>query len=226
MTFSEIYNAVVEQFGDTSDTMKTKAKRYVNWTQQDAASRFDWPFLMGTANFTTADGTATYSANAAAEKIIDIRNTSKDMKLYKLSRQEFDAKIPDPTSEGSPELWIDAGSSSNILQIQFYPIPDAIYTLPYWYRKRLTDMTLDADISEIPLKYHKLLYLGGLAQCYEYDENPMANNMWAQYENMLGEMQTELMGGSEDEIPVLRSVDELHINTVSDLRLPPDHFEI
>jgi hypothetical protein len=294
-TFTELYSAVTDQLGDTSTSTTTRVKRYINWTQQDIASRRNWPFLLerssiqciapystgevsvtdgdatvtgsGTtftaamvgrkirfngqaeyytiATFTsdtaleldqtysgTSDANATYSIYkdeyslaATAEKIVNITLPSKNYRLANVGRTEFDTSLPSPKSEGAPDFWVDAGTdSNNYLLIQLSPIPDDDYVVYYWYRKRLTDLSADADVSLIPTKYHKLLYLGGCAQTYEQDENPIANNYWTQYENMIEEMKSDLGSGAEDSVLVLRSIDELGPVSVSKLRLPPEHF--
>jgi len=221
--FSDTYNAVADQFGDTTTPMITRIKRFINWTQQDIAARRNWEFLLKTADITTVASTSTYSLASDADKVIDIINTTTRAKLGFTSRQEFDARVPYTTSTGSPSVWIPAGRDTNgYLKVQLYLTPDAEYTLPYWYRKRLTDLSADADVSLIPLKYHKLLYLGAVAQVYEYDTNPMANNYWVQYENMINDMIDDLESGSEDSVISLRSTDEgSGYRTAS---LPPDHF--
>ena len=164
-----------------------------------------------------------YSLATDVEKIIDLYNPTLAYKLKNISRQEFDALIPNPQSYGNPEYWIEAGrDSSENRKVQVYLIPDSTYVIYYWYRKELSDLSADTDTSSIPAKYHKLLYLGGIAQCYEYDNDPQANNYWAQYENMLEAMKGDYGVGSEDSVLTLRSIDS---GIPNKLRLPPGHFE-
>jgi hypothetical protein len=65
MQFSDIYNSVADQIGDTSTTNITRIKRYINWSQQDVCSRENWDFLMKqsyfqcTAPYTTGTAVAT-----------------------------------------------------------------------------------------------------------------------------------------------------------------------
>ena len=292
--FSDIYNNVADQFGNTSTAMITRIKRYINFTQQDIASRANFEFLMkksffqctvpyttGTvyASGTTLTGVDTtftsamvgrkiriggeseyytisaftsttvltldqsyigtydtlaeattysiyqdiYSLTSDADKIITLTNPSQSYKLKHVARQEYDAVEPNPLSTGTPEIWIPAGrDSNNYIQVQLHLIPDDNYVIYFWYRKRLSDLSADTDISLIPIKYHKLLYLGAVAQAYEWDGDNQANNYWAQYENMIGDMINDLESGAEDAVPVLRSIDE-GVGT-SRLRLPPEHF--
>ena len=164
-----------------------------------------------------------YSLASDAEKVIDISNPSNSEKLQYISNQQLDVLDPNPQSTGIPELWTDAGIDSNgYLQIQLYQPPDDNYVIYYRYRKRLTDQVADTNISEIPVKYHDLLYLGGLAQAYEYDNNPLATTIWTRYENRMNDMEKDIQTGSEDSVSTLKSSDDG--GGVPTLRLPPSHF--
>jgi hypothetical protein len=295
MQLSIIVSNVCDQIDDSSDSMKARVIRYINYIQQDVLSRYDFDFQLkktylqcsapydtGTVEVTNASAAVTgsdtiwtdsmegmkiringgseyytissvdsgtsitldqsylgdsdddltyiiyqdiYSLASDVDKITDMACPSLSQKLYHISRQEFDARESNPQSVGVPRYHIPAGiDSSGYQQIQLFPIPGDEYIIYYWYRKLLSDLAEDTDISKIPTKYHKLLYLGALAQTYEYDGNPMSNNIWTQYENMILNMIEDLSSGSEDSILVVRSTDEVTIGTPP-VRLPPDHYE-
>lgn len=295
MQFSEITSAIADQFGDTSAAMLTRIKRYVNWNQQDVASRDDWdfifedsyiqttaPYTTGTvyASGTTLNGVGTtftaamvgrkvriggeqdyytisayvsgteltlsqtyrgtydtvgeaisytiyqdvYSLGSTVEKIINMVQTGSNQRIGHISRTQFTMINPNPTSTGTPYLWTEAGRDSvGNIQIQLSNIPDSNYIIYYLFRKRLTDLSADTDVSLIPVKYHRVLYLGGMAQCYDYDQDPQGASYRAEYENMIEQMRIDLMSGSEDTYNPMG----VYGSSVPDksLRLPPAHFE-
>ena len=275
MIFSDIYNAVADQVGDTSADNITRIKRYINWAQQDICSRDNWDFLMKTsfiqctapyttgtcyASGTTVTGVDTtwtsamvgrkiriggeseyytisafvstteltisqsymgdydtlaeattysiyqdvYSLASDVEKVVSMTLPSSSSKLTRVSRQEIDALEPNPQSEGTPVYWTEVGRDSDgYRQIQLYNIPDDDYVIYYWYRKQLSDLSGDSDLSVIPSAYHKSLYLGACYQYYDYDQDNQGLVYRAEYENMIEDMRKYYMTESEDNFAVL-----------------------
>jgi hypothetical protein len=72
MTFASLYNNVADQYGDTSATMITRIKRYINWCQQDVVSRANWDFTYDTGTFDCVASTEVYALDSAVGKIISI----------------------------------------------------------------------------------------------------------------------------------------------------------
>ena len=295
MTFATIYNAVADQVKDSSTAMITRIKQYINWTQQDIASRGNWDFLYtdsffqctspyttGTAlpsnGSTSVVGTDTswdssiigkkirfastveyytisavgstttltldqnyvgttptsavtyeifeniYSLDSDVENVISMTNPTLNAKLHYISKQRLDDLDPNIQTSGVPYIWTESGlDSSDYPQIRVYPYPNSNYVIYYSYRKSLTDLSGTTDISLIPVKYHKLLYLGAVAQVYDYLQDPSSLTYWTQYENMLDDMKSDLISGSEDNITVINSNRGQRTNS-STLRLPPAHF--
>jgi hypothetical protein len=75
--FSTLYNEVVEQLHDSSSTMVTRAKEWINFAQQEVSTAAFWPWLLkdeviaidaeittGTAAVTNGDATVTLSSSA------------------------------------------------------------------------------------------------------------------------------------------------------------------
>jgi hypothetical protein len=297
MQHSDLRTMICDQFGEETpdNPMKARVTRYINFIQQDIASRAPmaefllkryWfqcttPYTTGTvyASGTTLTGVGTtftsamvgrkiriggeseyytisaftsttvvtldqaymgtydtlaeataysiyqdeYSLTSDVEKIICFANPTLSDNLIYESRQSFNARVPNPTGEGTPDVWVPAGrDTSDYVKIQLSPIPGEAYVIYYWYRRKLADLSGDTDVSDIPVKYHRLLYLGGLAMLYEWDGNDQSNNEWAKYENLIIDMKKDLETGSEDSIIVLGSVDEA--GGPGEAKLPPAHF--
>ena len=224
MTFTEIYTAAADQFGDTSAAMIVRIKRYINWSQQDVCARLDTgDFLYKASTIATVAATKLYSLASDAEKVMDITISGAKWLLDHVTREDLDNLDPARTATGTPYYWTEAGrDASGYLQIELYPVPDAIVTLGYNYRKASTDLSNDSDKSIIPAKYHKVLYLGALAQCYDYDQDPSSITYWTQYDNMVETMRQDLMSGSEDNKTAFQPYG--FRNTNPQARLNPSHF--
>lgn len=226
MIFSELYNDIADQFGDTSAAMITRIKRYINWGQQDVCSRLDESdFLYGETSFSTVVSQNTYTLSATAEKLITLYSGVNRQVLTHVSREEIDSMDPSKSIAGNPIYWTEAGreADTGAMIIELYPIPSDIITVSYSFRKASVDMTDDADISIIPAKYHKILYLAGVAQCFDYDQDPSSLSYWTQYENMLETMKVDLLSGSEQKGVRMGRLGNV-ANSVGNLRLPPNHF--
>jgi len=55
------------------------------------------------------------------------------------------------------------------------PIPQQVNSMVHTYTYRLADMTLDADISEIPLEFHKYMCFVGAKQCFLKDQRDISS---------------------------------------------------
>jgi hypothetical protein len=75
---------------------------------------------------------------------------------------DFDKALPNANDNGVPMYYTLFGED----KIQFYPIPDQVYTINYRYKKRLPDLSADADTPQLPKKWHELLVHGALARAY------------------------------------------------------------
>lgn len=227
MIFSDIYNDVADQFGDTSAAMITRIKRYVNWSQQDVCSRIpEADFLYGNTTFATVNATKTYALSPTSdvvEKVIDLIHPTTKATINHVTRYELDNIDATRAATGLPYAWTEAGrSATGVIQVELYPVPNTAVSITYNYRKAPVDLVNPTDVSIIPSKYHNILYLGAVAQCYDYDQDPSSLTYWTQYNNKLEDMIKDLMSGSEDRRNALKAYGTSR--KVSSLRLPPNHF--
>lgn len=66
------------------------------------------------------------------------------------------------------------------LSLRFYPVPDAAYTVSGLYRKSVQELTADADIPEMPERFHSLIVTGALiAYLGTDDEATVQLPLWA-----------------------------------------------
>jgi hypothetical protein len=224
MQFLEIQTAVSDQFGDTSAAMVTRIKRYINWCQQDICSKLDTAdFMYATTTFNTANATKVYSLASTVGKVIDILNPASRIPLGHVTREELDNLDPARSSSGTAYYWTEAGrDATGYMQVELYPVPTGVVALTYNYRKLSVDLSGDTGLSIIPVQYHRLLYLGAVAQCYDYDQDPSSLTYWTQYDNAIEDMKKDLMSGSEDTRQGFRPFGK--VNRTPQARLDPNHF--
>jgi len=155
MIYSVIVDRVAEYLDRTdlgtsvsNPISATKIGQWVNDTRKDVALKYDFNYLYAEATISTSAGTAVYSLPADYMGHLTILCNYK--KLMRVGAREFDellytddAVIASPDnielSEGSsysgfPEYYIDRG-----MNIQFYPEPDAAYTITMKYYAQPAD---------------------------------------------------------------------------------------
>ena len=264
MDYTTIQDAVLDQVDDSSAAMRVRAKRYINWCQQDVASRQKWEFKKtkgrvqvtasystGTVSVTNASATVTGSGTTfttamtgrkitiatdsgyytitfvsttevtldkaytgttgsgktyviwedeyslatdllAGEDLLDIY-TPEIVTLYPEPIQRLNNRTPASYSSGNLYYTLSGLDSSKYQKIRFsHYFGTTLYTFNYTYYKTLTDLSATTDASLIPSKYHKILYLGAVAQVFEFLKDDRSNNYWAQYENMIKDMERDL----------------------------------
>jgi hypothetical protein len=165
-----------------------------------------------------------YTLSSSAEKIIALTSNENNATLCHLSREEFNSLNPNSTTSGVPTHWTENGrnATTGAMIIQLYPYPSTSAGIDYEFRKASTDLSGDSDVSIIPPKYHNVLYLGSVAQCYDYDQDPSSLTYWTQYENLIEQMTTDLMAGSEDRKNRFKPYGASRRTRGI---LPPDHFQ-
>jgi len=125
------------------------------------------PAYIGTTNL--VDGTCTirriyYSLDSTADRIIDMYEAIQDRQLIYVDPREMDRQLPDPTATGTPRVYSLLGfDASNSWRATFYPIPDEVVNIHYRFYKRITDLSVDADIPILPMKWHQAIIFVALA---------------------------------------------------------------
>jgi len=151
-----------------------------------------------------------YSLSSSVDKVLTIRQATTPIKMSTFSYRMFDLYIPDIASTGSPEACIMFGmDSSRNWQFFLHPIPDEVLNLEVRTRLRSTDMSADADYSNIPAKWAKtVLIAGAIWRGMEFNrasrEDIRADKWYGVYERGIERMLADI-SVSEDEHHVLQS---------------------
>jgi len=103
-----------------------------------------------------------YSVSSSVEKILSMRQMQTPAKLELMSFRDFDEKKPNVDNTGKSLRYVLYGyDSSDNWRFSLYPSPDAAFNLEVRYKKKSTDLSADADVSEIPEKWHSTVLLDG-----------------------------------------------------------------
>lgn len=63
-------------------------------------------------------------------------------------------------------------------KLALHPIPDAVYTVRGPYRKDVQDLAVDADVPEMPARFHELIVDVALMSLGTHDEAPQQLQLW------------------------------------------------
>lgn len=150
-----------------------------------------------------------YSLSSSVDRILTIKNWDTAIRLVETDFGTLDWLSGTNEAVGATSAYASYGlDSSGNTQLTFYPFPSDLRIFEVRYLKRLTDMSVDADLSVIPSKWHHVLMEGALVYGFRYLRKFDLSSAWAQtYLSHIDQMQ-KYCKQSLDEIPVLRSIDQ------------------
>lgn len=162
MTFLELQDLVLSWLDDPDAGYFTRpqVKTWVNNAQTQVQKLIDQAFeghFIKTSETTTVSGQREYQLPTdfkrlhRLELVLDggssFQNQSRQMLMW-ISPNQQDSFA----RQGTPEAYYFKGK-----QLILVPVPDVTKTLRMDYAYRLTDMSNDADVSEIPIEHHELM---------------------------------------------------------------------
>ena len=166
MTYLQLVNAVLRRLRESEvDTVQGVGNTnsyprligdFVNEAKSQVEAAWDWTALRGTLTLTTTPNVFNYELNGAQNnaKVLDVWNDTSNIELqYKTSNwfnQEF--LMGDP-QVGIPAYYNFNGiSTDRDLQVDIYPIPDAVYDLRFNFTLRNLPLEDDAETSVLPVR--------------------------------------------------------------------------
>lgn len=160
-----------------------------------------------------------YSLSSSVDRILDIKNWEKAIRFVNTDFGTLDWITGSNQAAGGPSAYAMYGlDSSGNIQLTFYPFPTTPQIYEVKYLKRLSDLSADADLSVIPVKWHHVIVEGALIYGFMYLRKMEQVKAWTEiYASHLDTM-TKNCKDSLDEIPVLRSIDQF--NQSNWIRLP------
>jgi hypothetical protein len=168
--FSDMVTNVGRTVGDTGDTTKTFIKTYLNNRYFDVANRLDWNvFIDNDYTFNSVAGTSEVSLPTGFDSEIALTDITNGSNLVRMTQQEFlQLQASDyasgSRSSGTPERYYISRDDS-ILTLD--PKPSAVITYLMPYKKRVTELSADADtiiINDIEW----IMEIGAIADTWSY----------------------------------------------------------
>lgn len=137
-----------------------------------------------------------YSTSTNVDRIIQIYQNVLPYQLLETTIEFFQSFNPGFLSSGTPRMYcmagIDSSAGAGTPQFRLWPNPDAVINLRIDYFTVATDMSLDADISVIPAKWHTTTLIeGAKAQAYSFLDDSRYANSVKLFDLMIEEMKTE-----------------------------------
>tara|TARA_R110000764_G_scaffold38189_1_gene84545 strand:+ start:321 stop:968 length:648 start_codon:yes stop_codon:yes gene_type:complete len=133
----------------------------LNDAKETVENSWNWSGLRTTLTATTSNGIFNYELNGSQNSltILDVINVEENIFLKPKGSHEFNRFfLSDNVGTGSPYWYSYNGiSSDGDTQVDFYPIPDGVYTIRFNCVLRTGDLTEDADTLSVPSKPIELL---------------------------------------------------------------------
>jgi hypothetical protein len=113
-----------------------KLDGYINDRYTAILNKIDWTRARVNATLATVAGQSVYALAAGAETMNDAAVSDPPIPLERVSRGDLSRIDPNREASGPPRVWApseDDNSTPSKAQVELYPVPDAVYSIPYWY---------------------------------------------------------------------------------------------
>ena len=166
MNLSEMRTKLRRKIGNptTTDVPNSELNDFLNDAQEYISDRYNFHMGRTLYAFNTVAGTKRYALPADAVAVIKVGNRTDRKWIRKLdNRDQFRAENQDTDVTGPPERY-----SRMRDWIQFWPIPDAVYSIGLFYKNAMASLVNDNDESPLPVTWHNGIVL--YARYLFYDE--------------------------------------------------------
>lgn len=160
MTYLQIVNSVLKRLREdtvttvTENTISSLVGELVNTIKDEVELAWKWNVLRNTITLSTSNGTYRYVLTGAGTQSIiqDVWNDTDDLIVRNISPLALNHLfIESNVQTGSPYFYGINGSDSNgDLQVDLYPIPDAVYSVDFNLILKQADLSADADVLLVP----------------------------------------------------------------------------
>lgn len=175
-TVTDITSKVQRRIKDTSYS-STEILDYLNDTQRDVFNEYRLPFMQTSQGYTLTTNVSDITngtglpANFAQAIDLTLTTAGTESTLPYLPYQVVNERYPDPTDttvhpSNIPEYWYKFGET-----IRVFPTPNAAYTATLYYYKSPAELTLGADVPEIPPEFEEILVVGPAYRIMQIKDN-------------------------------------------------------
>lgn len=138
---------------------------YINDSKRQVEDAYNWNSLSETLSAVTAPDIFNYVLNGSGQRfrLIDIINDSSNMIMQNRTTRWMDqAFLVNDPQKGPPTYFNFNGTNINgDTQVDFYPIPDAVYNIRFNIIKPQIELVADADTLLVP---HEPVIMGAYAR--------------------------------------------------------------
>ena len=166
MTYLELVNRVMRRLRErevdtiqgtgTSNSYARLIGDFINEAKSQVEVAWDWSALRSTLTVNTTANVFNYELNGAQNnsKVLDVWNDSNNIEMQGKSSAWFNKSfLTTEPATGSPMFYNFNGVSvDGDMQVDIYPIPDAVYNLRFNITQRNLDLSEDTDILVIPAR--------------------------------------------------------------------------
>lgn len=197
MTYLEVVNKVLVRLRENEVTSLTENSyskliaELVNVVKREIENSWNWHCLRETLTATTSDGNFNYVLYGAGttSRILNVYNDTDDIVMHPRSGEWFDRnmRMVDTVQKDSPMYYnINGVSQYGDMQMDFYPVPDGVYTIRINIAKQQDYLTTE---SEDVLINPELLIEGVLARAIsERGEDGGMPDQELRYRTMLADL--------------------------------------
>jgi len=166
MTYLELVNRVMRRLRErevdtiqgtgTSNSYARLIGDFINEAKSQVEVAWDWSALRSTLTVNTTANVFNYELNGAQNnsKVLDVWNDSNNIEMQGKSSAWFNKSfLTTEPATGSPMFYNFNGVSvDGDMQVDIYPIPDAVYNLRFNITQRNLDLSADTDTLVIPAR--------------------------------------------------------------------------
>lgn len=168
------------------------ARRSFNYLTLEWANTGINLWTVTSTSTTTVAGTSTYTLPAATMDVLDVMVSDDDIDfvLTRIAGTTY-AQITNKALQGRPnEYWVNRTLAPKLI---LWPVPDAVFTLTYYYVRRIEDAGAYVNTPDIPSRFIPALVMGlayKLAAKSKGSESRVPV-LFQEYQRLLSEAQAE-----------------------------------
>jgi hypothetical protein len=193
MTFNDLKQAVYDIIGVTDTTGITG--RIVNEAVNQIRSHRKWPWLEESFDQLLTSDTNEYSLSTTIGAVMFMQ-TSTGVDIEMVDRHIFRDLYKGSTSTAAnpTKACIQGIDSTNALQLIIWPTPSANSTAKLWGERQVADMSTDADVPQIPFKYHQVIVKGAVSRYFQRKGGQEAQQAEQEFQQALLAMEVAELG--------------------------------
>ena len=155
----------------TDTTYRAIALDWLNRIVKDISAMqesYHWRWLEKTSTFNTVASQLSYDLPSDIDgyKVLSLKQTTTDVKLYYIPQEEFNRLYPDPTQHTGNTICYTLYANA----IRLYPTPSGAIEMTMRFVKTITALADGSGVTDIPAKYDEIVLHGAMSKAYKFDK--------------------------------------------------------